>query len=118
MSQDAGVQITLTAIGINELTVRILCYRIDSEIPSGEVLFQRDAWVEPAFKAMMTRPTLAFGPSEGVLLFCLRVQKYREILADLGVPKCTHLIRRSADHHPVSFCDRDAEQRIAHGTAD
>ena len=68
-------------------------------------------------KAAVTVAAFALGAREGVLLAGVRMQKHGEIVAHRFETLVHQLLRRGADHYPVSFLDRQPEQLIAHGTA-
>ena len=68
-------------------------------------------------KAAVTVAAFALGAGEGVLLAGVRMQKHGEVVAHRFETLVHQLLRRGADHYPVSFLDRQPEQLIAHGTA-
>ena len=62
-------------------------------------------------------PLFSLGSRQGVLFFCLRVEKYGEVFTDLLIPLCQQIFGAGANHYPVTFHDRIVKQRIAHCAA-
>jgi hypothetical protein len=116
--QHAPLEVFLTAKGIDQRAVLGLRHRIDGEIAPPEVFFQRDIRGGVDGEALVAAAALALGAGERVFLVGLRMQEHREILAHRLEAQPHHLFGGRAHHDVVTFLDRQAEQLVAHGSAD
>jgi hypothetical protein len=90
----------------------------DSRSTPREVLFERDVGRGVDLESLVAARDLALSARKRVLLVGLRMQEHREILAHRFVAEAHHLLRRAPDHHIVAVCHRQAEQLVAHRSAD
>ena len=117
MSQDFGVEIRLPTEGVGDDAVFIHRHGIDSEVAAFKILLERDGWIGVDHKPMITGPRFALGARQRVFLFGVRVQEHREVAAHLRKALSDHFLGRAADHHPVGFMVRVAQQGVADGAA-
>ena len=118
VAQFALLQIVATIEGVDQIAIAILGHGVDGQVAALEILFQSDVRVGVKAEAVITRCGLAFGAGEGVLLFGLRMEKDREILAHRLVTEIEHLLRCGTDHHPVAIPWLQSQQFVTDGAAD
>src|SRR5690606_33710051 len=118
MTQQAGLQVLLPPIGIDDLTLVIHGHGVDGQVAALQVLLQGDRGVGVEGEAAVAVTTLALGSGQRVLLAGVRVQEYREVLPDRAEAGLQQLIRRGADHYPVAFMPGHAQQLVTDGAAD
>src|SRR5690554_1951369 len=118
MTQQAGLQVLLLPIGIDDLTLVIHGHGVDGQVAALQVLLQGDRRIGMEGEAAVAVTTLALGSGQRVLLAGVRVQEYREVLPDRAEAGLQQLIRRGADHYPVAFMPGHAQQLVADGAAD
>jgi hypothetical protein len=111
-------EILAAAAGVDQCAIRRLGNRIDRQVAALQVFLQRDRRGGIEREAMVAMASLALGARECVLLLGVWMQKHREVAAHRAEAARMHLIGGRADHHPVALAHRQAEQRIAHCTAD
>ena len=100
------------------LAVGIFRHGVDGEVAAQQIFCKRHSGAGVEFKTLVARCHLALGACQRIFLFAVRVQKHREILADLLVAQCQHLLRCCPDHYPVALLHRQAQQLVAHRAAD
>ena len=118
MPELARLEVRAPAVRVDERPVGVARHRVDREVAALQVVLERDVGREMQLEAAIARPGLALGARERVLFAGFRVQEYGKIAADLAVAEVHHLLRRRADHDPVAFADRPAEQLVANRAAD
>ena len=118
VTQYARFQIGNAAVRVDDFAIGVFGNRVDGEIAARQVLLQSDAGVRVKLEPVIAARGLALGARERVFLFGFGMQKHREILADRFVAELDHFFRRGADHDVIAIGYRQAEQLIAHGTAD
>ncbi len=118
VAQYARGKIPLTAVGVEQPTLIVLGHGVDGQVAADQVLFQGDVGAGMKGETAVAAPALAFGAGQGIFLPALRVEEYREVLADRPIAEREHLLGIGADHHPVDIGDRSPEQAVAHGAAD
>ena len=118
MAQLPRLQISLAAVGIDQLPLRVECHCIDGQIAARKVFFERDGRIGANRKAAIARRSLALGARQRVFLAGLRMQKHREVLAHGQITLRHQLFGARAHHHPVAVPHRQPQQSIAHRTAD
>ena len=106
VAQDFGVQIALTAMGIDDVPLRVLRHGIDCEIAPAQIVIQRDTRTGLHRKTPVARCRLALGSRQGILLMCEWVQEYREVAPNGSEAHLLHLLRRRAHHHPIAVMHR------------
>ena len=128
MAQHLGFQITLAAVGVDDLINPFagrsmgqhLGHRhgVDGEVASGQVFFEGDARVGLHSKTFVAPGRFALGAGQGVFLACVGMQEHRKVLAHGQVARLDQILRRGAHHHPVAVLHGPAQEGIAHRTAD
>ena len=106
MAQQTILQIAQTVVRVDNLAVIILSQRINGQIATLKIIFQRDIRCGIASKTGVTGTGFPFGTCQRILFMRLRMQKHRKIAAYLLVARVEHLLWRTADHHPISVFDR------------
>ena len=106
MAQQAQTQIGLAAVGIDNQAIGILSQRIDRQIAAQQILLQRDVRGGIAGETGIARTRFTLGTRQRILFPAFRVQKYGEIAAYLLVARLKQLLRRGANHDPISVFDR------------
>ena len=107
----------MTPVGIDDLARFIHGHGINGEITTLKVLLEGDRGVSVHHKTVIARAAFALGARQCVFLFCLRVNEYGEIAANLCKALLDHLLRRAANDHPVAFIMGVSQQSIADGAA-
>src|SRR5690606_6283736 len=118
MTQQAGLQVLLPPIGIDDLTLVIHGHGVDGQVAALQVLLQGDRGIGVEGEAAVAVTTLALGSGQRVLLAGVQVQEYREVLPDRAEAGLQQLIRRGADHYPVALMPGHAQQLVTDGAAD
>ncbi len=118
MAKNACSQIVLSAIGIDQRAGRVLGHRVDGEVAAAQILFQGDVRCGVHLESLVALSGFALGTRQGVFLVRLRVQEYREILADRLVAQRDHVVGRGADDDVVAVGQRQAQQPVTHCAAD
>ena len=118
MAQEAVGEVVLAVVGVYQLAVRGFGDGVDGEVSAAQVFFQGDFWRGVDVEAVVAVAVFALGAGEGVFVAAVRVQEYREVLADLFVALVEHLLRRCADYDPVELGGLQAQQFVAHCAAD
>ena len=118
MANQALVEVLQAAERIDEFIVGVDRKRIDREVAPAEVLFDGDIGRRIEFEAVVAGCGLALCAGKRVFLAGLRVQEYREILADLFVAGVNKFIRRRAHNAPVPFFHRKPEPFVTNGATD
>lgn len=118
MAQQTMVQIALTAVGIDNVAIIILCQRIDGQVAAQQILLKRHIRRGIAGKSGVTKTGFSFGAGKRVLFVALWMEKHGKIAAYLLVTRVKHLCWRGANHHPIFVFDRQAQQGIANCTTD
>src|SRR6202012_2552369 len=95
-----------------------LCDRIDRQVATRQVFFERDRRGGMYRETVIAMSGLTFRACQRIFLPGLRVQKYREILAHRFVAEREHLLRPGTDHDMVVIGNRTLQQGVAHGAAD
>ncbi len=102
MAQDAGVEIALALIWIDQCAVIVERHRVDRQVAARQVLLERDVRRGVRDESLVTGRRFALGARQRVLLVRFRMQEHRKILADRLVSERRHLLRRRADHDPIT----------------
>ena len=118
MTQHAVGEVTLAAIGVYHLAVRIHGHGIDGQIAADQILLQGDVRAGVEGKPTIALAALALGASQRILLAGLRVQEDRKVLANRTEAGIQHDFRRGADNHPIVIAEGMAQQLITHSAAD
>jgi hypothetical protein len=118
VAQHARRKVGLAAEGIDQRAVLVLGDGVDGEVAPRQILFQRHVGRGVEDEALVARRGLALGARQGVFLVRLGMQEHREILADRLEAARQHVLRRGADDDMVVVLHGQAEQPIAHRTAD
>ncbi|MPN54599.1 hypothetical protein SDC9_202270 [bioreactor metagenome] len=108
MAKNACSDIGLPAVGVNQRAICRAGNGVDGEVPSQQILFQRDLRRGVAGEAGVAVSGLALGAGEGIFLTGLRVQEDREILSDLKKSLGEHACRGFTHHHPITIGNRTA----------
>ena len=106
MAQQTILQIAQTVVRVDNLAVIVLGQRINGQIATLKIIFQRDIRCGIAGKTGVTGAGFPFGTCQRILFMRLRMQKHRKIAAYLLVASVEHLLWRTADHYPISVFDR------------
>ncbi|MNT55211.1 hypothetical protein D3C72_1924300 [compost metagenome] len=101
MAQQAGVEIGLAVIGVNQYSIITPRHGVDGEIAPQQILFQCHVRGGVAGKSGVTLAGFTFGAGQRIFLMSLRVEEYREVFTHLLIAKSQQIGRRCADHHPV-----------------
>ena len=92
MPQDAGVEIALALIRIDQRAGIIERHRVDRQIAPRQVLLERDVGRGVRNESFVAGRRLALGARQRVFLVRLRMQKHRKVLADRLVSERRHLL--------------------------
>ena len=118
MAQQAGLEVALAAIRVDDFARRGLRHRVDRQVAAREVLLERHVGREARGKAVVAGAGLPLGAGERVLFTRVRVQEHWEILADGPVAEREQVVRPGADDHEVPLNVWAAEQPIPDCAAD
>src|SRR5690606_4514820 len=111
-------QVPLAVPGVDQRAVGVARHRVDREVATPQVVFERDIGRELHDEAAVAAARLALGASQRVFLARVGVQEDREVPADGLVALRLQFSRRGAAHHPVAVADRQPEQLAAYRSAD
>ena len=103
MSQNARVEIGAPSVGIDEHAGTIFRERVDGQIATDEVLFERHILGRMELKPSVTGRGLTLCSGEGVLLLRVRMQKDGEVAANGREARIEHPLRRGTHHNPVAL---------------
>src|SRR5690606_1827146 len=103
MPQQAVSDVLLASIGVDDFALVVHGHGVDGQVAALQVLFQRNLGGGMESETAVAATALAFGSGEGVFLSGLRVEEYREVLADRAEAEVQQLLRRGADHYPVTL---------------
>src|SRR5258705_4764919 len=117
MAQQPVFDVGSAAERIDQRAVARARHGVDCEVAARQIRFERYIRSEFHGEAAVAGCALAFGAGERVLLVRGRMQKDREVAADLLVALGGHLGGSCADHDPVAFRDRPAEQLVPNSAA-
>ena len=109
MPQDPIGQITLPTKRVNQTTICGLGHRINRQIAALEILLETDIWGGVKHKPSIPGSRLTLSTGQGILLTRLRMQKYREILADGLKARFNQLFGPGTDNDPVAISPLQAE---------
>ena len=118
VAQHALFEISPSPMRVDQPAIRGLGHGINSQVTSGEILFEGHIGRELGDESAITRSGLALETRERIFLAALRVQEHREVTADGRKAPGLELLRSGADHHPVAFGDGAAQQCVAHCATD
>src|SRR5579863_4111871 len=101
MAQQALLEITLPAVGVDQRTgpavLDFASHGVDGQVAPLQVLLERDLRRELRLKAAITGRGLAFEARQRIFLARLRVQEHREFPANGAIAKLLELLRGAAD---------------------
>ena len=91
------------AVRIDQRAVCIKCHRVDRQITTQQIRFQRDIRRSLKRKPGIAATTLALGAREGIFLFSFRMQKHRKIFAHGLIARRQHLVHRHTNDHVIAI---------------
>ena len=118
MPQETAFEIRNTAMRVYEISGGVLGNGVDGQIAPRQILLQGDLRRGVKHKAVITARSFALGARQRIFFMRHRMQENRKVLAHRLVAELDHLLGRGAYHHVVAIHHWQAEQLIAHGTAD
>ncbi|SQD01466.1 Uncharacterised protein [Escherichia coli] len=107
MAQQTILQIAQTVVRVDNLAVIVLSQRINGQIATLKIIFQRDIRCGIASKTGVTGTgfSVRYVPAAYSSCVC-GCRNTGKIAAYLLVARVEHLLWRTADHHPISVFDR------------
>ena len=118
VAQHARLQVARAAVRIDQCAVVGLRDRVDGEVATAEVVFQRYRRIGIDDEAAVAAPGFALGARECVFLAGGRVQEHRKIAPDRLEAGRLHRRLGLTDDDVVAVARFQAEQPIAHRAAD
>jgi hypothetical protein len=118
VAQDARFDVARAAERIEQRAVGRLRDRIDGEVATLQVLFQRHRRIGVDHEAAISPSTLALGARECVFLVAVRMQEHREVATDRLEAAREHCVLGFSDDDKIPIARPQAEQLVAHCAAD
>lgn len=118
MAQQSRLEITLPAVGIDEVARGALGHGVDGEVTAREIVLERHIGGEGRLETTIAGGDLPFEAREGVLLVALGMQEYGEFPPDRPEAAALEFLGCAPHDHPVTFPHRAAEEPVPYGATD
>ena len=103
---------------IDQLATLILGERIDRQVTTTQVLFDRNVGIGVERESMIASGGLSFCSGQRIFFIGFRMQKNRKVLADRLVTLIQHLLRRRTNDAPVPLLHRNAQLFVSNSATD